>query len=105
MDAKEEMKLPYMFAVLNQRDKIYELTNEISDAISIQYPNGIRYSSCYVPMETPGIACSEYNLALYSPAISKVKFKEYAIKIFPPHGRNGIVLSDVNMAKIFLQTI
>lgn len=105
IDAKEEMKLPYRFAVLNQRDRFYELTNRISDAIALQYPNGIRYSSCYIPMETPGIACSEYNLALYSPAIDKVQFQTYAIKTFPPHGRGGLVLSDVNMAKTFLQVI
>lgn len=43
-------------------------------------PDGIRYSSCYLPLETVGIECSDFNVVLYSEGISKIKFIDYKIK-------------------------
>ena len=77
LDPKEEIKLPYKFAILNQRDKLYNLTNILCKIIKEQYPEGIRYSSCYIPFETPGIVCSDYNIALYRTGIDKLKFKGF----------------------------
>ena len=101
-DAAEEMRLPYKFAVLNQKGKLYELTNQLCEAISRKYADGIRYSSCYIPMETPGIMCSEYNVVLYSSGIRKIRFLDYKIKTFPI--QNGSRdFTDVNVAKVLLE--
>lgn len=51
-DANEEMRLPYKFAVLNQEENLYKLTNQLCEIISKSYINGIRYSSCYIPLES-----------------------------------------------------
>lgn len=103
-NAIEEMKLPYKFAVLNQRDKLYNLTNQLCDAIKELYPEGIRYSSCYIPMETSAIVCSDFNLVLYSSGISKVRFVDYEIKSFS-QSRGHIEFNSTNVAKIFLKGI
>jgi len=100
MDAKEEIKLPYKFALLNQNEEYYNLTNELCAIIEKQYPEGIRYSSCYIPAETPGIECSEYNLALYSEGIRKVKFTDYSIKTIDC--TNPETFNDVTLAKVYL---
>lgn len=100
-DANEGMRLPYKFAVLNQKEKLYELTNQLCEAVSETYPDGIRYSSCYMPLETPGIICSEYNVVLYSSGIRKMRFLDYKIKTFAIKNEN-LDFSDVNLAKILL---
>ncbi|MBO3424406.1 hypothetical protein [Clostridium perfringens] len=74
------LELPIKFGVFNKRDEYYNLTNKICDILSKSNPNGIRYSSCYIPLETIGIACSDYNIALYHDGISKIKFINYEIK-------------------------
>lgn len=66
--------------MFNQRDEHYNLTNTICDILSKSNPNGIRYSSCYITLETIGIECSDYNIALYHEGISKIKFINYEIK-------------------------
>lgn len=100
LDPKEEIKLPYKFALLNQGEKHYNLTNMLCKIIEKQYPDGIRYSSCFIPMETPGIACSEYNIALYPPGIKKLRFTDFSIKTIDC--KNSEMINDVNLAKIYL---
>ena len=73
-DWKNNFDLPLQFAVLNKRNQYYETTNCITDILRKQTPCGIRYSSCYLPMETLGIVCSDFNVVLYKEGISKVKF-------------------------------
>lgn len=80
IDDNEELELPFRFGVLNQRDKYYELTNRLCTILMRYTPCGIRYSSCYLPLEAPGIECNNYNLALYHDGISKIKFLDYQIK-------------------------
>ena len=43
-------------------------------------PCGIRYSSCYVPVETAGITSNAFNLALYRDGIDKLRFIDSEIK-------------------------
>lgn len=86
--------LPLQFAVLNKRNQYYETTNCITDILRKQTPCGIRYSSCYLPMETLGIVCSDFNVVLYKEGISKVKFIRADIKT------NEQKLSDVDSIKI-----
>ncbi|HFD2040160.1 TPA: RES family NAD+ phosphorylase [Clostridium perfringens] len=73
-------ELPIKLGVLNQRDEYYKLTNKICNILSKSTPDGIRYSSCYIPLETSGIECSDYNIVLYHEGISKIKFINYEIK-------------------------
>ena len=74
------LELPMKFGVLNQLDKYYDLTNQLCNILSEDTPNGIRYSSCYLPMQTMGIECSDFNIVLYSEGISKVKLVDHKIK-------------------------
>lgn len=74
-------ELPIKFGVLNQRDKYYKLTNQVCDMLSKSTPDGIRYSSCYIPIETMGIQCSDYNIVLYHEGIAKTKLVDYEVKI------------------------
>ena len=75
------LKLSLKFGVLNRLEKYYELTNQLCNIITQDTPCGIRYSSCYLPCETVGIECSDFNIVLYSQGISKIKFIDYEIKI------------------------
>ena len=100
LDPKEEIKLPYKFALLNQRDKLYNLTNILCKIIKEQYSDGIRYSSCYIPLETPGIVCSDYNIALYRTGIDKLKFIGFSIKSIDC--KNPELFNDVNVTKALL---
>lgn len=74
-------ELPIKFGVLNQRGKYYKLTNQVCDMLSKSTPDGIRYSSCYIPIETMGIQCSDYNIVLYHEGIVKTKLVDYEVKI------------------------
>lgn len=74
------LELPMKFGVLNQLDKYYNLTNQLCNILSEDTPDGIRYNSCYLPMETVGIECSDFNIVLYSEGISKVKLIDHKIK-------------------------
>ena len=74
------LELPFKLGVLNQCDRLHELTNEICAILAKRAPEGIRYSSCYLPMEAPGIACSDFNLALYRSGVDKLRFLKYEIK-------------------------
>lgn len=77
---KGALELPMKFGVLNQLDKYYNLTNQLCNILSEDTPDGIRYSSCYLPMETVGIECSDFNIVLYTEGISKVKLIDHKIK-------------------------
>lgn len=93
-DWKVNFDLPLQFAVLNKRNQYYEITNCITDILRKQTPCGIRYSSCYLPLETLGIVCSDYNVVLYEKGISKIKFLRADIKT------NEQKISDVDSIKL-----
>lgn len=76
----ENLQLPLKFGVLNQREEYYHLTNQLCDILSEDTPDGIRFSSCYIPMETVGIECSDFNMVLYSNGISKIKLIKHETK-------------------------
>lgn len=96
----EGIKLPYKFAVLNKKENLYNWTNRLCEIIQRKYKNGIRYSSCFIPFETPGIECSEYNLVLYESALDKMKFSDYEIKIKNSMGKYE--LNPLNITKALL---
>lgn len=74
------LELSVKFGVLNQLEKYYNLTNQLCTILSKDTPDGIKYSSCYLPIETVGIECSDFNIVLYNKGISKIKFVEHKIK-------------------------
>lgn len=74
------LHLPMKFGVLNQFEEYYNITNQLCNIISKGTPDGIKYSSCYLPLETVGIECSDFNVVLYSEGISKIKYIDYKIK-------------------------
>ena len=97
-DWKNNFDLPLQFAVLNKRYQYYEITNKIADILRKKSQYGIRYSSCYLPMETLGIVCSDFNVALYDKGIAKIKFLSAEIKT------NDKQISDVEILKIVCYT-
>ena len=101
LNATEELKLPYKFAVLFQTNMLYYYTNQICEIIEKRYSDGIRYSSCYMPVETPGIVCSDYNIALYTPGIAKLKKVSHSVKTHI--NTSNTPKNGVNIAKILLE--
>ncbi|MDY6392831.1 MAG: RES family NAD+ phosphorylase [Bacilli bacterium] len=80
MDEATAFDLPLKFAVLNKSERFYDVTNRLADCLKGNYPEGIGYSSCYLPVATVGIMCSDYNIALYEPALSKIRFLKSSVK-------------------------
>ena len=99
-NGSEGIKLPYKFAVLNKNEKLYNLTNRLCEILQRKYTNGIRYSSSFIPVDCPGIECSEYNLVLYENGINKIKFCDYEIKM--KDSGNGVELNTLNITKTLL---
>ena len=97
IDWKNDFDLPLQFAVLNKRNQYYETTNLIADILCKRSPYGIRYSSCYFPMETPGIACSDFNVVLYDKGIANVKFVVAEVKA------NDNPIPDVELLRIICE--
>lgn len=93
-DWKTDFDLPLQFAVLNKRNQYHETTNMLADVLYKRSPYGIRYSSCYLPMEMLGIVCSDYNVVLYDKGIENIKFLGAEIKT------NDKQIPDVEMLKI-----
>ena len=77
--AKNNMEVSFRIGKIVQKN-FYKITNKLCSILKRHTPEGIRYSSCYVPIETVGITFSAYNLVLYSSGISKIKFSNYVIK-------------------------
>lgn len=80
LEQGNDLILPLHFAVTNKGNEYYKLTNQICKIVSEQYPEGIRYSSCYMPLDTVGLLFNVFNVVLYRDGISKIKFLNYEIK-------------------------
>lgn len=74
------MELQFKYGVLNKNIKYYKMTNMICNTIKKNYPDGIRYSSCYMPIDTVGVKSSIYNVVLYSTGIKKIQFRKHEVK-------------------------
>lgn len=97
VSTKHNILLPFKFAVMNQRNQLYDITNQLCDVIREKYPDGLRYSSCYCPIETIFIESNCYNVVLYSDGIPKVRFQKSEVKT-----NNRSDFTSVMMAKILL---
>lgn len=90
--------LPLKFAVVNKRNKFYDLTNQLLIPIKEKYKEGISYSSCYIPLGSVGIRCTDRNIVLYEEGIKKIQFVRSNLKI------NDKKFTDVKMMKILIDT-
>lgn len=95
---KENVLLSLRIGCINQKNKYYNITNEMCNILKTKTPKGIRYSSCFIPMETVGIQCSEYNVCLYESALKSIKFLKSDIKV------NTKKYTSVDMVKLLLET-
>ena len=95
--------LPFKIAVMVKKDNAYyKLTNDICDILKKYNPDGIRYSSCYTPAETIGIASNCYNVVLYNSGIKKIKFIEVNECINVSKNKE-YPFTSLNIAKIILE--
>lgn len=78
---KTLFSIPLRIAHINKLDKYYNITNQLCDIIKHKTPKGIRYSSCYIPVEITGIRCTAYNICLYESALKNIKFNRADICI------------------------
>ncbi len=90
--------LPMKFAVLNQKDQYYDVTNPVFHSLAHLTPDGVRYSSCFVPIGTVGITSNAFNIVLYSSGIKKVRFKKYEIKT------NSRTYSNTDFLKVLIES-
>lgn len=97
-DIKNNFWLPFKLAVMNRREEYYKITNKLCDILKKKNPSGIKYSSCYLPLETIGIDSNCYNLVLYEEGIQKIKFVRYEIKT-----NSKKDFTSTNLAKIVLR--
>lgn len=95
---KNNFWLPFKLAVMNKREDYHSITNILCDILKQKYVDGVKFSSCYMPLETIGIVSNCYNLALYEGGIQKIKFIKHEIKT------NLIEnFTSTNMAKLILK--
>lgn len=93
-----DIDLPLKFGVLNKKDLYYEMTNKLVAKIKEKFPQGLSYSSCYIPMSTIYIECSDSNVVLFEAGMDKVKFVKSTIKT------NDTKFTDLDFYKILLET-
>ena len=96
---KNNFWLPFKLAVMNRKENYHIITNKLCDILKKKYSEGIKYSSCYLPLETIGIDSNCYNLALYENGMKKLRFTGYETKINTKKD-----FTSTNLAKIILQT-
>lgn len=76
----DKLDLSLKFAALNKKEELYDLTNGILDPIRKRKLDGVSYSSCYIPVCTVGITCSDHNVVLYEKGMSKIRFLKATTK-------------------------
>ena len=80
MKEAKELDLPLKFGYLNKREEFYKTKNKLLKSIKRKYPEGLSYSSCYIPLATVGITCSDTNVVLYKKGMNKIRFVRSTIK-------------------------
>lgn len=80
MKEAKELELPLKFGYLNKREEFYKTTNKLLEPIKRKCPEGLSYSSCYIPVATVGIVCSDTNVVLYKKGMNKIRFVRSTIK-------------------------
>jgi len=93
----KKMSLPLKFGVINKRNEFYKTTNRIIEVIKSSYPDGISYSSCYIPVATIGIICNNHNIVLYKSGMNKIRFERAEIKT------SKSKMTDIEVLKILVK--
>lgn len=94
----KKLDLPLKFGFLNKKEEFYKTTNKLLDSIKNKYPQGLSYSSCYIPAATVGIICSDSNVVLYEKGMDKVRFIGSKVKT------NNLSFSGLDVIKILVLT-
>lgn len=94
----KDVDLPFKFATINKKEEYYKLTNRLLKPIKNKYPDGIIYSSCYLPVSTIWIECSDMNVALSNKGMNKLKFLKAEIK------NNNRTFDGVDIVKMLIKT-
>lgn len=81
IEEARKLDLPLKFGFLNKREEFYKTTNRLLDHIKHKHPEGISYSSCYIPAATIDIICSDSNVVLYKEGMNKIRFIQSALKV------------------------
>ena len=76
----DKIDLPLKFGTINKKEEFYKVTNCLLEPIKKKYKNGINYSSCYIPVATIGVTCSDTNIVLYKEGMDKIQFVHSEIK-------------------------
>lgn len=105
-DAKYEhdLELPFRIGVINQRETYYNITNALCDTITQKYPQGIRFSSCFIPLETSGIRSDAYNVVLYQHGIPSIKFVKSRVITHDMYKFIKTPFTSTEIVKAFLST-
>lgn len=96
-DCIEKIDLPFKFGKINNKSELYKITNKFISPIKEKYHDGISYSSCYIPIGTVGIKCSDHNICLYESGIQKIKFVKSEVKT------NNNKFNEIEFAKVLLK--
>lgn len=80
IEEAKKLDLPLKFGFLNKREEYYKTTNKLLNHIKHKHPEGLSYSSCYIPAATIGIICSDSNVVLYKDGMDKVQFVQATVK-------------------------
>ena len=93
-----EIDLPFKFATVNKKEEYYKLTNRLLKSIKNKYPDGTIYSSCYLPVSTIWIKCSDMNVALSKKGMQKIRFLKAEIK------NNNRTFDGADIVKMLIKT-
>ena len=76
----EKLDLPLKFGIINKKEEFYKTTNNLIEPLKKKYPDGLSYSSCFIPLATIGIVCSDHNIVLYKAGMKKIKLNKWCVK-------------------------
>lgn len=99
---KHDLELPFRIGVINQRETYYNITNRLCNTIIQKYPNGIRFSSCFLPLATSGIRSNFYNVVLYKDGIPSIKFVESRVITHDMYKSIQAPFTSTEIAKVLL---
>lgn len=96
MKIANDIDLPLKFGVINKKEEFYKVTNSLIESIKFKHPEGLCYSSCYIPVSTIGITCSDHNVVLFNEGINKIMFMSSQVKT------NNQKFTDVEIIKLLV---
>ena len=100
---KDNIVLPFRLGHIYPSKNYFDFTNRLCNVLKSIAPYGIRYSSCYIPVETVGIESSHYNVVIYKAALNSIRFYKYEVKenhlIVTPEGIFNTLRNSIGRAE------